>query len=96
MLDDLLDIVERLAASQFKNHLDINEGIFGMLEKHIEIKSPLKHLKEGESLPVVDKYPPSKIIDKLGLSWAKLSSSWDWSVLQFSVYSVSLDFVFIL
>ena len=43
MLDDLLDIVERLAASQFKNHLDINEGIFGMLEKHIEIKSPLKH-----------------------------------------------------
>ena len=64
MLDDLLDIVERLAASQFKNHLDINEGIFGMLEKHIEIKSPLKHLKEGESLPVVDiNQPSNKIID---------------------------------
>jgi len=26
--------------------------------------------------------PGSRIIDKLGLYWAKLSSSWDWTLLQ--------------
>ena len=64
MPDNLLHIVDRIAGPEFKNHLDIDEGIFGMLEKHIEIKSPLKHLKEGESLPVVDiNQPSNKIID---------------------------------
>ena len=34
--------------------------------------------------------------NKLGLSWAKLSSSWDWTLLQFSVDLVYLDLDFIL
>ena len=39
----------------------------------------------------------NKSTDKLGLSWAKLSLNWDWTLPQFSVdLLVSLDLVFIL
>ena len=47
-------------------------------------------------LPRLGSYYHHKLEDKLGLSWAKLSSSWDWTLLKFSVDLVPLDLVFIL
>ena len=34
-------------------------------------------------------------IDKLGLNWAKLSSSWDWTLVLFSVDLVSLELIWL-
>ena len=65
---------------------------FKKKEKFLVGKYGLKDDGRTKGLDKVDmnKYGNVKIFDKLGLSWAKLSSSWDWTLIKFDIHLVSL------